>query len=190
MSAPLTAADTAEPTDAQLVMLVLNGDDGSYATLVRRHQQQIYRHARGMGLDHDTSLDLVQEAFVKAFDHLEDCRDGANYRSWLFRICRNLCLDELRDVRRRCVPMSAIENADDVEDTRASTEGWANLTIELKLAGDGAADVKGLRIKMNSARDDKQGPDENDETGVVMGRVPNRGTSVQSKPIVNQVHGR
>ena len=65
-----------------------------------RHQDLIYRHARGMGLDHDTSLDLVQDAFVRAFDRLEDCRDGANYRAWLFRICRNLCLDELRNVRR------------------------------------------------------------------------------------------
>ena len=74
-----------------------------------------YRHARGMGLDHDTSLDLVQDAFVRAYERLEDCREGANYRAWLFRICRNLCLDELRNVRRLSVPMSHIENADDLE---------------------------------------------------------------------------
>ena len=132
MSAPLVSVPgTAEPTDAQLVVFVLNGDHDSYSTLVHRHQQLIYRHARGMGLDHDTSLDLVQEAFVKAFDRLEDCRDGAHYRSWLFRICRNLCLDELRNVRRLCVPMSALENPNDIEDTRVGEE---ETTLTLRAA--------------------------------------------------------
>jgi RNA polymerase sigma-70 factor (ECF subfamily) len=115
MSAPHLSSGAPEQPDAHLVTRVLNGDDVAYATLVRRHQDLIYRHARGMGLDHDTSLDLAQEAFVRAFERLEDCRDGANYRSWLFRICRNLCLDELRNVRRLCVPMSSIENANDLE---------------------------------------------------------------------------
>lgn len=116
MSAPhLSSSGASEQPDAHLVTRVLNGDDAAYAALVRRHQDLIYRHARGMGLDHDTSLDLVQDAFVRAFERLEDCRDGANYRSWLFRICRNLCLDELRNVRRLCIPMSSIENANDLE---------------------------------------------------------------------------
>src|SRR6476620_12566810 len=116
MSAPhLSSSGASEQPDAHLVTRVLNGDDAAYAALVRRHQDLIYRHARGMGLDHDTSLDLVQDAFVRAFERLEDCRDGANYRSWLFRICRNLCLDELRNVRRLSVPMTHLENADDLE---------------------------------------------------------------------------
>jgi RNA polymerase sigma-70 factor (ECF subfamily) len=116
MSAPLLHPERPpEAPDAHLVTRVLNGDDAAYATLVRRHQDLLYRHARGMGLDHDTSLDLVQDAFVRAYERLEDCREGANYRAWLFRICRNLCLDELRNVRRLSVPMSHIENADDLE---------------------------------------------------------------------------
>ena len=116
MSAPLLQPEhPPELPDAHLVTRVLNGDEAAYATLVRRHQDLLYRHARGMGLDHDTSLDLVQDAFVRAYERLEDCRDGANYRAWLFRICRNLCLDELRNVRRLSVPMSHLENADDLE---------------------------------------------------------------------------
>jgi len=116
MSAPLLQPEhPPELPDAHLVTRVLNGDEAAYATLVRRHQDLLYRHARGMGLDHDTSLDLVQDAFVRAYERLEDCRDGANYRAWLFRICRNLCLDELRNVRRLSVPMSHLENAHDLE---------------------------------------------------------------------------
>ena len=133
MSAPLLDASGAgETPDAHLVARVLDGDDAAYATLVRRHQDLIYRHARGMGLDHDTSLDLVQDAFVRAFERLEDCRDGAHYRSWLFRICRNLCLDELRNVRRLCVPMSSIENADDLESMQVVEDEMA-LTLSAAL---------------------------------------------------------
>lgn len=133
MSAPLREAlQASEPSDAQLVARVLEGDDAAYAVLVRRHQGLLYRHARGMGLDHDTSLDLVQDAFVRAFDRLEDCRDGARYRAWLFRIGRNLCLDELRNVRRLCVPMSTLERADEMEDPRR-VEDETTLTLRAAL---------------------------------------------------------
>ena len=117
--------------DADLVVRVLDGDDAAYGTLVRRHQDLIYRHARGMGIDHDTSLDLVQDAFVRAYDRLEDCRDGASYRAWLFRICRNLCLDELRNVRRLAVPLSTLENAEALVDARG---GENEMTLTLRAA--------------------------------------------------------
>ncbi|HEY0969805.1 MAG TPA: RNA polymerase sigma factor [Gemmatimonadales bacterium] len=133
MSAPLPSLGPtmSEPADAQLVARTLEGDDTAYATLVRRHQHRLYRHARGMGIDHDTSLDLVQDAFARAFERLVDCRDGASYRAWLFRICRNLCLDELRNVRRLAVPMSELERPGDFEDPRA---GGDDLTLTLRAA--------------------------------------------------------
>ncbi|MHB1222821.1 MAG: RNA polymerase sigma factor [Gemmatimonadaceae bacterium] len=135
MSAPLPGSSPtsapAGPTDAQLVARTLEGDDAAYATLVRRHQHRLYRHARGMGLDHDTSLDLVQDAFVRAYERLVDCRDGASYRAWLFRICRNLCLDELRNVRRLSVPLSTLDRPDDFEDPRA---GEDDLMLTLRAA--------------------------------------------------------
>ncbi len=121
MSAPRFDPSAApEPTDAQLVARVLDGDEAAYAPLVRRHLDVLYRHARGMGLDHDTSLDLVQDAFVRAYERLADCRDSEHFRAWLFRICRNLCLDELRNVRRLCVPMSSVEGADELESTHVA----------------------------------------------------------------------
>lgn len=132
MSAPLQmGVRSPEPPDAQIVVRILNGDHDSYAILVHRHQDAIYRHARGMGLDHDTSLDLVQEAFIRGFERLADCRDGANYRSWLFRICRNLCLDELRNVRRLSIPMSAMEDSDSIGDPRSEPD---DLTFTLRSA--------------------------------------------------------
>jgi RNA polymerase sigma-70 factor (ECF subfamily) len=102
--------------DATLVQRVLDGQRDLYGELVRRHQDMLYRHARGMGLDHDTSIDLVQDAFVKAYTRLPECRAHAQFRSWLARIARNLCLDYLKNIRRQTVPLSAVPEAAELPD--------------------------------------------------------------------------
>jgi RNA polymerase sigma-70 factor (ECF subfamily) len=71
-----------------------------FAALVRRHQNALYRYGRGLGLEHDTALDLVQEAFVKAYARRDQCREADKIQSWLFRIFRNAMLDWARNVRR------------------------------------------------------------------------------------------
>lgn len=87
-----------------------------FAALVLRHQGPLYRYGRGLGLDHDTALDLVQEAFVKAHARLDQCREPAKVRSWLFRIFRNGMLDWARNVRRTEVPLLDVEEPAGDED--------------------------------------------------------------------------
>jgi RNA polymerase sigma-70 factor, ECF subfamily len=95
-------------TDAELVGRVRAGEREAYGTLVQRHQHELYRHGRGMGLDHDTALDVVQDTFVRGYARLADCRDPAHVRAWLFKILRNLCLDHMKDIR------SSVVSIDDV----------------------------------------------------------------------------
>lgn len=116
--------ETQRSDDASLVARVVGGERNAYCDLVRRHQDVIYRHMRGMGLDHDAALDLTQDAFVRAYERLDECRDTVNYRAWLFRIARNLCLDYLKNVRRLSLPMSTIDDA-------ASIGGGSRDTSEL-----------------------------------------------------------
>lgn len=71
-----------------------------FAALVRRYQNPLYRYGRGLGLDHDTALDLVQESFIKAYERRAQCRDAGRVRPWLFRIFRNAMLDWAKNVRR------------------------------------------------------------------------------------------
>ena len=129
MSAP--AAAPLIPDDAHVVEHVLAGECDAYATLVGRHQQLVYRHMRAMGIDHDASLDLVQDAFVKAYTRLCDCREPAHFRAWVFRIGRNLCLDYLKNVRRLSVPFSALPDA---EQLPAQEEGNHELSSTLRKA--------------------------------------------------------
>ncbi|MBI4472908.1 MAG: RNA polymerase sigma factor, partial [Acidobacteria bacterium] len=106
-------------TDANLVYRVINGDRNAYGDLVLRHQHVLYRYMRGMGIDHDTALDILQDAFVKAYTHIKECRDPAHFRSWLFSIARNLCLDHLKNVRRLTVPFSMFPSAERIPSTEA-----------------------------------------------------------------------
>lgn len=134
MNAAASEARVAErERDAALVRRVLNGERQAYARLVQLHQDAIYRHLRGMGIDHDTAVDLVQDAFVKAWQRLGDCRDGTSFRAWLYRIARNLCLDHLKNVRRRDVPLGAVDTSTVLEDERARP---ADLTLTLRAALD------------------------------------------------------
>ena len=104
--------------DARLVQRVLAGDREAYGELVRRHQDALYRYMRGMGVDHDTAVDLTQNALVKAYGGLARCREPAHFRAWLFRIARNHCLDHVKNVRRLSVPFSALERPEAIPDGR------------------------------------------------------------------------
>jgi RNA polymerase sigma-70 factor (ECF subfamily) len=88
-------------------MSILRPD--GFAALVHRYQNPLYRYGRGLGLDHDTAVDLVQEAFIKAWERREQCRDADRVQAWLFRIFRNAMLDWARNVRRTEVSILDVE---------------------------------------------------------------------------------
>ena len=110
-------------SDATLVHRTLDGDQGAFEALVRRHQSALYRRARWMGLDHDTASDMVQDSLIKAYESLGTCRDPDRFKLWVGRILRNKCLDFLKSAARRGVvlessPPAASGNAEFEHDTQ------------------------------------------------------------------------
>jgi RNA polymerase sigma-70 factor (ECF subfamily) len=97
------------PSDAELIERVLNGEKQQFEHLVGRYQRALYRHAVSIVLDHDAAADMVQDAFVRAYLSLRDCRDRAHFRAWLFRTLRNRCLDYLKEAGRRNVRLDDVE---------------------------------------------------------------------------------
>lgn len=97
--------------DAEVVAEVLAGRRDRFALLVQRHQAALYRQARAMGMEPDVAADMVQEAFIRAWEGLDGCEDPARFRLWVGRILRNRCLDHLkRASNRKTVPLgSAME---------------------------------------------------------------------------------
>jgi RNA polymerase sigma-70 factor (ECF subfamily) len=97
--------DGSQPTDAALVADVLKGNRTAFEVLVRRHQAALFRRARWMGLEPDLAADMVQDALVKAYENLRDCRDPARFHVWVGRILHNRCVDFFKSAQRRGVPL-------------------------------------------------------------------------------------
>lgn len=91
---------TAEPSDGVVVRAVLTGDVEQYAVLVRRYRDRYARYASRMLGSADAAEDAVQDAFIRAYDQLGQCRDPDNFAGWFFLILRNRCFAERRRHRR------------------------------------------------------------------------------------------
>jgi RNA polymerase sigma-70 factor, ECF subfamily len=108
MDGPTAARPSDAADDAAVIARVLKGEKQQFEHLVSRYQQFLYRHAVGMVLDHDVAADMVQDAFVRAYLNLRECRDHSRFRSWLFRVLRNRCLDHLKEPGRRHVRLDDV----------------------------------------------------------------------------------
>jgi len=97
------------PSDEEVIARVLDGEKQQFEHLVGRYQKALYRHAVAIVLDHDAAADMVQDAFVRAYLGLRECRDRTRFKAWLFRTLRNRCLDYLKEASRRNVRLDDVE---------------------------------------------------------------------------------
>ena len=94
------AAAAAASLDGRLVARYLAGDQSAFEELVRRYQRPLYYLAlRYVRVEADAK-DLAQRTFVKVYGALSGFRADASFRTWIYRIAINLCLNHLRDRRR------------------------------------------------------------------------------------------
>ena len=84
----------------RLVARVLSGELDAYAELVQACQQDVWRVVAAMLLDTQRTEDLVQQAFINAYRHLDRFELGRDFGRWLKEIARNLVRHELRTRRR------------------------------------------------------------------------------------------
>lgn len=89
-----------EPDDRRLVEEARQGRHAAFRTLVERYQQKVYSMALSMMRDPDQARDVVQDAFVKAYEHLGDFQGDSAFYTWLYRIAMNICIDRMRRTRR------------------------------------------------------------------------------------------
>src|SRR3546814_17662983 len=72
--------------DGQLVTLARQGDEQAVRVLVRRYNQQLFRVARGVVHDDGEAEDIVQAAYVRAFNSLAGYRGEIGRASWRGRV--------------------------------------------------------------------------------------------------------
>ncbi len=83
-------------TDQQLVQDLSKGDESALALLVDRYAAAVYRF--GVRFSHDRSLaeDISQEVFLRVYRHAWRFNPSQSFKTWLFTIARNVCIDMVR----------------------------------------------------------------------------------------------
>ena len=105
---PRTSPNTwAAMEDSQLMEAVAQGDREAFSEIVTRHVNAVINFAlRYVGRRTDAE-DMAQEAFIRLWKHAASWEPrGFSFRSWIYRITYNLCIDELR--KRK--PSSSVED--------------------------------------------------------------------------------
>ncbi len=88
-----------EKSDQELIEEVRSGKRASFSELVKRHQRGLLRLSMRFMKDLDLSQDVVQEAFIKAFEKLHMFEGRSSFKSWLFQIAVNTARNKLRENR-------------------------------------------------------------------------------------------
>lgn len=93
----MDAAETSLPMDdVALVERARQGDAAAFSQLVSRYDRKIYRLARHITNSDEDAEDVLQEAFLKAYEHLDGFQGNAKFYTWLVRIAVNESLMKLR----------------------------------------------------------------------------------------------
>ena len=95
-NSPRENASESSLEDDMLVKKAKGGDEKAYKELVDKYERALYFHILKMVKDREQVEDLVQEAFVKAFDNLNTYSTNYAFSTWLYRIATNNTIDYLR----------------------------------------------------------------------------------------------
>lgn len=88
--------DTIAVSDAVAVERTMAGDCDAYRVLVERYSLYLYRLAYRMtGNSHDAE-EVVQEAFLRAYQKLSQFAGNSNFGTWVYRIAANYAIDRIR----------------------------------------------------------------------------------------------
>lgn len=87
-------------SEAELIRRSQRGDTQAYAALVALHERFVYNLAlRSLG-DPEDAADAAQEAFLRVWTGLPDFRGNSQFRTWLYRIVINLCINRSPRLRK------------------------------------------------------------------------------------------
>lgn len=94
--------------DVELERRALARDNTAFRTIMERHNRRLYRVARSILRNDSEAEDVVQEAYVNAFTHLNGFRGESSLATWLSRIVMNEALGRLRR-ERPAVELDAVD---------------------------------------------------------------------------------
>lgn len=86
-------------SDIEVVRRVVSGDAALFEILMRRHNQRIYRAVRAVLRSDEDVEDVMQQAYINAYEHLSQFAGDAQFSTWLTRIAVNEALRRRKRAR-------------------------------------------------------------------------------------------
>ncbi len=91
-------------TDEQLVQRVTQNNKELYSQIIKRYQSKLIRYASYLLFDPDKAMDVVQEAFIKAYINLNSFDTKKKFSSWLYRIVHNEAINMV-EKHKKTIPL-------------------------------------------------------------------------------------
>ena len=123
---PRENASASSLEDDKLVARAVAGDQGAYKSLMEKYETPLFFHLLKMVKDKEQVRDLVQEAFMKAFDNLQSYNTNYAFSTWLYRITTNHAIDYLRKKKLQTTS---------IDEPVKTKEGEMNIQLEDEHSG-------------------------------------------------------
>jgi RNA polymerase sigma-70 factor, ECF subfamily len=122
-------------TDLKLIERAAKGDQQAFRTLYDANVDRIYRLAYRMAGEEDLARDFTQEAFLRAYQKLDQFRGDAAFSTWLHSIAVSVALNGLRKVDRHRKRERSLEDAAHVAPNRQEADPGVRERIEEAVDG-------------------------------------------------------
>lgn len=96
-------------SDEEIIIEIKNGNIEAYSEIVRRYNQRLYRIAVSYGVTDDDAEEVIQLAYISAYEKLSQFRGEAKFSTWLIKILINECL-MLKRQQKRIVKIEESDN--------------------------------------------------------------------------------
>ncbi|MGL1887411.1 MAG: sigma-70 family RNA polymerase sigma factor [Reichenbachiella sp.] len=119
--------------EEQILILITNPESKreGFKLLVNSYERPLYSVIRKMVFSHEETKDLLQDTFVKAWEHLDAFESQSQIYTWVYRIAVNNCLQYLKKKKRRGLFRGSME--DDMIRHLKADESIGGDELQLKL---------------------------------------------------------
>jgi len=87
-------------TDEDVITRIMNGEKSAYELIMRKYNQRLFRIARSYITNEDEIEDVIQEAYIKAYEQMPRFEKRSSFSTWLIRIVINEALARVKQQKR------------------------------------------------------------------------------------------
>ena len=99
LDSDVASAPLAVLPDTEIVRKIREGETALFEVLMRRHNQRVYRAVRAVINEEADVEDVMQQAYINAFTHLDQFEERAQFSTWLIRIALNEAFARRRKIK-------------------------------------------------------------------------------------------